>query len=628
MNERDKSQALQQIKTLIKGGEYEKAFTALKELAQPEDDFVMQSRYAGLFSRIRRSVLHLEGLRLAILAGSTVDHLAESLRFWLAAAAGREATIYRGQFDTVHQAILDEASGLYDFRPEITMIFNNYRDVRCEVPPGSSQEEIETAVKGAVEDYRQLWRVLQERSPGYVLQNNADLPAARVFGNYEGTALWSRTNVLRRFNLELAGAAAETEAVTVFDLEQISALFGKGRWHDERMWHYSRHAFGLDATGLVAFQAAKVIGAIKGKAKKCLVLDLDNTLWGGIIGDDGIEGIELGAGINGGAFVEFQKYLLKLKQRGIILAVCSKNDEEKAKEPFLKHPDMQLHLDDIAVFTANWQNKADNIRSIAAALNLGLDALVFVDDNPAERELVRQMLPMVSVPELPADPTGFIAAMERQAYFETVNFSREDADRGNYYRGNAQRADYRGQFTDLAGYLRGLEMLARVVECDEFSLPRMAQLINKSNQFHLTTTRYTEGQIRVMLKESNMYCLGFELEDKFGSNGLIAVVILEKRGEDTMFIDTWVMSCRVLARGMEEFIMREVVELAGQLGCQKIMGKYIPSPKNQIVAGLYDRLGFHLMETEEGYTLWLLDRAGKVPQYETFIRKAQEQLAH
>jgi len=628
MNERDKSQALQRIKAMIKGGEYENAFTALKGLAQPEDDFVLQSRYARFFSQIPKSVLNLQGVRLAILAGSTVDHLAEALRFWLAAAAGLEATIYRGQFDTVHQAILDETSGLYEFGPEITMIFTNYRDVRCEVPPGSSPEEIATTVKDAVDGYRQLWQVLQERNPGYVLQNNADLPAVRVFGNYEGTALWSRANTLRRFNLELARAVAAAEGVAIFDLEQISALFGKRRWHDERIWHYSRHAFNLDATGLVAYQAAKVIGAIKGKAKKCLVLDLDNTLWGGIIGDDGIEGIELGVGINGGAFVEFQKYLLKLKQRGVILAICSKNDEEKAKEPFLKHPDMQLRLDDIAVFTANWQNKADNIRSIAAALNLGLDSLVFVDDNPAERELVRQMLPMVSVPELPADPTGFEAALERQAYFETVNFSREDADRSNYYRGNAQRADYRGQFTDLSEYLQGLAMLARVVECDEFSLPRVAQLINKSNQFHLTTTRYTEGQIRVMLKEPHIYCLGFELEDKFGSNGLIAVVILEKRGEDTMFIDTWVMSCRVLARGMEEFIMREIVELAGQLGCQKVVGKYIPTSKNQIVAGLYDRLGFQLFEQKDDYTLWLLDLAGKVPQYETFIRKAQEQLAH
>ncbi len=620
----DKKETMQEIKRLLAAGQADRAFSLLKQIADPADDFVLQARYAALWKNLPAASFGLQPVRIAIAASSTVSHWIEVLRFWLA-RAGLAAEIFEADYDTIPQTILDPSSALYVFRPDITMIFTNYRDVPFDLTPDSLPEEIERKQKESVAQCTALWQVLRKQSGCHVIQNNADLPACRVFGNYEAEMSASRIHFLRRFNAELAQAAGP--GVTIYDLDYLSSLIGKERWHENRYWHHSKHAFALDATGLVAHRAAQLIAAIRGLAKKCLVLDLDNTLWGGVIADDGLEGIELGTGVNGEAYVEFQRYLLDLKSRGIVLAVCSKNEEATAKLPFVQHPDMQIRLEDIAVFKANWQNKADNIREIAALLNLGLDSFVFVDDNPAERELVRTQLPMVSVPEMGADPAGYIQELDRQAYFEMIAFSREDTARNAYYRANAGRAEYQQQFTDLSEYLQSLEMTAAVAELDAFNLPRVAQLINKSNQFHLTTTRYTEGQLREKMADRDFCCKCFTLEDKFGSNGLIAAVILRRQGGDTLYIDTWVMSCRILARGMEEFISGEIVSLAEQMGMRTIIGQYIPTKKNKLVADLYQRLQFVPAGEREDGTLWRLDLTENRPHYKTYIRKLDAQLA-
>ena len=609
-----KLQDLASARRLIDAGEYPEAFKSLVQRVSPDDDFVLQARIAKLFSLIPSAAFELKPIRIALLASSTVDHFADILRFWLA-SAGFSANIWIASFDTITTTILDPSSELYSFNPDVVWLFTNYRGVRMPLLP----EEADASIQQAVEANALLWRTLQSRLKCVILQNNADIPALDVFGNYAGQNLASQRNGLRQYNLKLA-ASAPTGVVLV-DIDHLSSLFGKSRWFDSRYWYHSKHAFNFDACGLLAFHASQLLSAIKGRARKCLVLDLDNTLWGGVIGDDGISGIKLGSGAEGEAFAEFQKYLLGLKDRGIILAVCSKNEEAAAKEPFIRHPDCKLKLDDFGVFVANWNNKADNLREIATTLNIGLDSIVFADDNPVERNLVRSFLPMVAVPELPEDPSEFASTIDRQRYFETISYSAEDRHRSRFYRDNAARSALRSQFTDVTGYLDSLEMVSEVGNIDDFHLPRMAQLINKSNQFHLTGTRYSDTELQAHSRDARRQIRYYTLQDKFGDNGLIAVLILVT--DDSvreMTIDTWVMSCRVLGRTMEEFICNDVIACARQNRCGGIVGRFIPSEKNHLVSNLYDRLGFEKTNETVEATTWRLTIADSVSLRKTSVK--------
>jgi FkbH-like protein len=349
------------------------------------------------------------------------------------------------------------------------------------------------------------------------------------------------------------------------------------------------------------------LAAKQGRSLKCLVLDLDNTIWGGVIGDDGLEGIALGQGSPlGEAYTAFQEYVRELSRRGVILAVCSKNDEANALEPFEKHPDMVLKRGDIASFVANWQNKADNIRAIAQELNIGLDSLCFIDDNPFERNLVRQELPMVAVPEVSDDPTGYPVALADAGYFEALSVTDEDRERTSQYQGNKARDVLKAAVTDLPSYLRGLEMQLAWRRFDKIGLQRIVQLINKSNQFNLTTRRYTDEDIIAVMADPDAFGLQLRLTDRFGDNGIIAIVIgrlqlghapgAEAGGKD-LYVDTWLMSCRVLGRQVEPTTMNLIAQQAAKLGARRVVGDYIPTKKNAMVKDHYARLGFEVMET-------------------------------
>jgi FkbH-like protein len=546
-----------------------------------------------------------------------VDHFVDILRFWLI-QQGFDAEFFVSEYNTIHQTVLDPQSALYAFKPDITVILINHRDINVEgISEVVTWDEMTARIDASLAGTKGLWDAVIEKTDSYVIQCNIALPLYRPMGNLEGSLLGGQQNYLRLFNLRLASFVRP--GVTLFDMEYIAGMFGKGRWFDERYWYHSKHAFSLDATGIVACRMAKLVSAIKGQAKKCVVLDLDNTLWGGVIADDGIEGLALGNGPDGEAFVDFQKYLLALKKRGVLLAVCSKNEEETAKIPFLSHPDMQIKLDDIVSFFANWKDKASNIREIAQALNIGLDSLVFIDDNPAERALVRESLPMVLVPEMPADPAEYIAALDREACFEMVSVSDEDRVRSSMYVQNALREDFKQKVSSVAEFLRDLNMEMSVEGIDPGNIQRTAQLINKSNQFHLTTTRYTEAQISALLS-SGWQARTFRLKDRFGDNGLISVFLVEPRGRD-LFINTWVMSCRVLSRGVEEFIYNEMIDLARKKDCSRLIGEYIPTAKNKLVEGLYGRLGFYKIQDKAGTSLWGFDVNEAAKPKEVFIRK-------
>jgi FkbH-like protein len=588
------------VRQLISEGQYEQALGRLRRAVTPDQEFTVQSRAARLVAKIPASAWS-RTIRIALLGSSTLDQFSDLLRLWLA-LEGFTAEIWIAPFDTTRALVLDKESELYRFQPDVVWLFNTQRDVRTEVALGDASG-VEAAVAGAVAGRISLWTALQAGCAAAIFDNNADIPAHDVLGNFAGQVTWSRRNLLRRFNLELAAAAPS--GVTIIDFEHLSSVHGKRSWVDSRYWYHSKHAMSFDAQGAVAFIGARTIGALKGLAKKCVVLDLDNTLWGGVIGDDGIEGIRLGVGADGEAYVDIQLWARSLKERGIILAVCSKNEHDIAKEAFERHPDMQLELDDIAIFRANWDNKADNIRYIAETLNIGLDSLVFIDDNPVERNLVRHNLPMVAVPELPADPAQYLAAIDAELFFETVSFSAEDLERARFYRQNADRAARLATFTDQGEYLTWLSQVAQAGDLDRVNLARMAQLVNKSNQFNLTTVRYCESDLLHLAAAADSRVRYYRLADRYGDNGLISVVVLRKLAR-TMEVDLWVMSCRVLARTMEEFIFNDIVAIARALDCGSVLGRFRPTAKNKLVAGLYERLGLAKVSETTAETLWSL----------------------
>ncbi|HYW79229.1 MAG TPA: HAD-IIIC family phosphatase, partial [Thermoguttaceae bacterium] len=393
----------------------------------------------------------------------------------------------------------------------------------------------------------------------------------------------------------------------IHDVDHLAATAGRWAFSDERFFHHAKLPCSPEHLVDYAHNVASILLADLGLSKKCLVLDLDNTLWGGVIGDDGLGGIRLGQGdAEGEAFLSFQRYVRGLQQRGVILAVCSKNEEHIAQEVFREHPEMVLRLNDIACFVANWTDKATNLRTIAERLNIGLNSLVLVDDNPAERALVRQLAPEVAVPEIPEDPAGYVQALQSHRYFQMVSLGDEDLQRTDYYRANARRQQAQGGSGNLDEFLRSLQMTARVEPIRPATLQRTAQLINKSNQFNLTTRRRSPAELSALVDAPQWITQTVSLADRFGDNGLISVLLAQVEG-DTLAIDTWLMSCRVLKRDVEHFLLNHTVETARSLGLMRIRGEYIPTPRNVIVRDHYARLGFVQVENDaDGQTSWEL----------------------
>jgi FkbH-like protein len=586
-------------RTAVAEGDGPAALAILRSAIGADTDFLDQLRAARLLGGVDGAALGLRPLRLAIAGASTLDHLVPPLQLWLT-LAGFAPTIHLAPFDTATASVIDPGSELHAFRPDLVWLFTTHRDHDLALPPGAAPDAVRAVVARAVAARVALWDALRARGC-LVMENNAPLPEDDAAGNLAGAAAWGARTALRLLNAELALAAPS--GVVLFDLDQVAARHGRRAWHDARYWHHSKHAVAPGASGVLAHAASRLIAGARGLARKCLVLDLDNTLWGGVIGDDGLAGIALGSNAAGEAFVAFQAHVKALKDRGIILAACSKNEPDAASLPFREHPDTVLRLEDFAVFRAGWGNKADAVRDIAATLGIGLDSLVFVDDNPMERDIVRRHLPEVAVPEMPDDPAHYIAALEAGAWFEAIAFNPEDATRTRLYAENAQRAEHRAAFVDMDGYLASLEMVATTGGADAFHLPRIAQLIGKSNQFHLTGTRPTEAEIDALARDPAWTVLHIRLRDRFGDNGLIAALLLRQQGQD-LAIHTWVMSCRVLARGVEEFTANLILRDSQRRGATRILGRFVPSAKNQLVAGLYPRLGFTPAGEEAGARLF------------------------
>jgi FkbH-like protein len=542
-------------------------------------------------------------VRLAILGGPTTIQLRQLIEVFLA-GEGISAEIYEAEYGLFRQEILTPGSGLDAFRPEIVFVATGARDVSRFPPLEADNALVQQFAETELADWMRLWETAKARWNATLIQNNFDSPPERVLGHYTLRHPAARENYLDRLN-RLFAESAPPFAV-LHDLSGLAAEAGAASWFDPRFYHEFKMPCGAECLPGYAYSVVSLLRAILGRSKKVLALDLDNTVWGGVVGDAGPGGIKFGQGSGEGeAFLAFQRYAKELSQRGIVLAVCSKNDPEKAREPFETRSDMLLRMSDISAFVANWNNKADNLRSIAEQLELGLDSIVFVDDNPAERALVRRFLPQVAVPDLPEDPSGYVAALAHHRYFETTSFTREDSARAQYYFENSRRKELAAGAPDLESFLSSLRMKMQVDPINDLNIERSAQLVNKSNQFNLTTRRYTLAEMRGLVESTEWHTRAFSLRDELGDNGLISVILVRKQG-DALAIDTWLMSCRVLQRGVEQFARNELVNLCRAEGCVRVLGTYIPTAKNSLVVDHYAKLGFSPAGSDGAATFWEL----------------------
>lgn len=556
--------------------------------------------FLALKKNLKKDFSTLKKIKVAVLGDSSTQLLCHAFR-GEGYEKGFDLQVWEADFNQIERQVFDSSSELYEFTPQIVVIFKSshkllgkYNKLSAETYSNLAFEEI-----SAIESIHTT--LLATLDCKVIFFNYSEIDDA-VFGNYANKLEASFLYQLRKLNLGLMGLASRTGNFYICDISSIQNEIGKINFFQSSVYINTEMVLSIEALPKVAAKTVAIISAIEGNFKKCVILDLDNTTWGGIIGDDGLENIQIGSLGVGKSFTEFQYWIKKLKIRGIIVAVCSKNTESVAKEPFEKHPDMVLHLDDIAVFISNWENKADNIRQIQSILNIGFDSMVFLDDNPFERNIVRENIPQVCVPELPEDPAEYLEYLYTLNLFETVSYSNEDAERTKQYQVEAQRATLQQKFTNEEDFLKSLDMVSLIEPFNKFNTPRVAQLSQRSNQFNLRTVRFTEADIEQLGNSGNHFTLSFTLEDKFGNNGMICVVVLEKENEETLFINTWLMSCRVLKRGMENFVLNTITSIASDQGFKYLKGEYIPTAKNQMVKDHYKNLGF-----EQVGNYWLLD---------------------
>ncbi len=528
--------------------------------------------------------------KMALLGDTATQLLAVALQ-GESVARGLAMELYEAEYNQVERQLLDSTSELYQYDADIIVIFQSTHKL-AEHHSLLTQEQQATMADDRLSFVSTICENPVFSGKRIIYFNYPEIEDT-VFGSYANKVTSSLTYQVRKINYELMGMSQKYPNLFVCDIAGLQNKLGRDVMFAPNVYVSTEMVLSVDAIPYVASRLMDIVAAVRGNFKKCLILDLDNTLWGGVIGDDGLEGIQLGHGLGiGKAFTEFQMWVKKLRQRGIIICVASKNNEDTAKEPFVKHPDMVLRLDDIAVFQANWETKVDNIRTIQGILNIGFDSMVFLDDNPFERNMVRENIPGITVPELPEDPGEYLEYLYGLNLFETASYSGADKDRTKQYQVEAQRVSLQKTFTDEADFLKSLNMVSKVSGFTKFNTPRVAQLSQRSNQFNLRTVRYTEANIEALAADTKVIDLCFTLEDKFGDNGLIAVVIMKEQNAETLFVDTWFMSCRVLKRGMENFTLNIMVDAAKEKGYKRIIGEYLPTSKNKMVENHYAHLGF------------------------------------
>lgn len=550
------------------------------------------------FQELKKSVKHMPAglpqIKVALVGDTATQFLGTAIR-GVGIERGYQVELFEAEYNQVERQFLDPTSELYEFDADFIVVFQSTHKL------GEKHSALNPEQQSTMADDRLAFVSSLCENPALANKKIIyfDYPEIEdtVFGSYATKVTSSLTYQVRKLNMGLMDLSQQYANLFICDIAGLQNKLGRDFMFAPNVYVSTEMVLSIDALPYVASRVMDIICAVKGQFKKCLILDLDNTVWGGVIGDDGLEGIQLGHGLGiGKAFTEFQMWVKKLKQRGIIICVASKNNEETAKEPFEKHPDMVLKLEDIAVFQANWETKVDNIRTIQSILNIGFDSMVFLDDNPFERNMVRENIPGITVPELPIDPGDYLEYLYSLNLFETASYSNADKDRTKQYQVEAKRVSLQKTFSNEADFLKSLDMVSVVSGFTKFNTPRVAQLSQRSNQFNLRTIRYTEADIEALAQDPKVIDLSFTLEDKFGDNGLIAVIIMKPQDAETLFVDTWFMSCRVLKRGMENFTLNTMVERAKAAGYKRIVGEYLPTPKNKMVEQHYPNLGFTKIE--------------------------------
>jgi FkbH-like protein len=554
-------------------------------------------------ARAEGRIAPLVPFRLAILSNSTIDLMVPAL-VATAARHGIDLEIIQPSYDQVAQEAFTPDSKVNASKPDAVLFALDYRALPLKLSLGDADAASAT-VQGAIGYLQALRNGIKTHSKALCIFQTFAPPVETLFGSLDRALPGTLRNLIESINRELSELLLGSGDV-LLDIASLAETVGLADWHDTQLWNMGKFAFSADLIPLYADHLARTVAALRGKSRKALILDLDNTVWGGVIGDDGLEGIQIAQGdARGEAHLAVQRMALELRQRGIVLAVSSKNTDEVARLPFEKHPEMLLKLDHIAVFQANWNDKATNIQAIAEELSLGIDAMVFLDDNPVERGLVRRLLPQVAVPELPEEPALYARTLAAAGYFEAVAFAAEDLGRAGFYQDNAKRATLQKQVGGVDAYLASLDMTITFQPFDATGRARIVQLINKSNQYNLTTRRYTDPEVTAAELDPAVFTLQVRLTDIFGDNGMISVVICRPGEEGVWEIDTWLMSCRVLGRKVEHMVLAEILRHARAAGISKLSGTYRPTEKNKLVVDHYEKLGFaKVAEEPSGLTRW------------------------
>lgn len=558
---------------------------------------------------IKRELLNQEcnfiEKKIAILGGSTTNEVKNILEIFLL-NSGIKPIFYESDYNKYYEESVFENIALKTFNPDIIIIFTTIANIDLLSYLQNNKENFDENIEREYQKFISIWQSLKNNYNAVIVQNNFEMPYYIQFGSADCYIEGSLRRVVDKLNAKFAEYALNNKNFYIHDICYLSAKIGLNNWFNRSQYYAYKMAVNYDVIPQVSHSLSKLINAILGRNKKCLVVDLDNTLWGGIIGDDGINNIKLGNDTSiGEAYSEFQRYLLELKNRGIMLAVCSKNDDTVAKQGF-NHPDMLLKVDDFLVFKANWEPKDINIQKIAKELNIGLDSVVFIDDNPVERDLVKKSLPEVSVPEVDnKNVFSYIQAIEQNGYFDIVNISDDDRNRNKAYQENMKRKSLETNLKSYDDFLKSLEMIAEINSFQEIYFDRITQLINKTNQFNLTTKRITISDTIEFATNNNYITLYGKLSDKFGDNGLISCLVGSVKKQE-LHIDLWVMSCRVLKRDVEKAMLDTLVEQSDSRGIKKIFGYYDRTMKNNMVSTLYQDLGFVKVSGDESSSIWEL----------------------
>ncbi|MBA4250704.1 MAG: hypothetical protein C0425_04610 [Chlorobiaceae bacterium] len=562
--------------------------------------------FLTLKKNLKKDFSQFKKIKIALLGDTSTNFINQALKGY-GYEVQKDFEIYEADYNQVERQIFDPTSELYKFAPEFVIIYNSSAKLQKQFYTLSAAEKKNFADK-TIENIQDLYNNLTSKLKCKLIFFNYREINDNIFGNYASKVEISYPYQLRKINFELMNLSQRSKNLFILDLLGLQSHVGNKGLFDAISYVNADIVFHIDFLPVVVKNITDIILAINGTIKKCLILDLDNTLWGGIIGDDGIENIQIGNFKIGKAFTDFQLWIKQLKERGIILAVCSKNEEQIAREPFENHPDMVLSINDFAIFVANWNSKVDNIKYIQEVLNIGFDSMVFFDDSPFERNVIRQHLPEVTVPELPKDPALYLSYLQTLNLFETASFAEEDEIRTKQYQEETKRAIELKSFTSEEDFLKKLGMGTNMRPFEKFDYPRIAQLTQRSNQFNLRTVRYTEEDIKQLAESPEYFTLAFNLSDKFGDYGLISVAILKKE-LNSLFIDTWIMSCRVLKRGMENLILNKIVSIANENDAEQIIGEYLPTQKNGIVKNLYNDLGFLEKDNK-----WILETKNYLPK--------------